>query len=322
MFKKSLDLQLFAEGAAGDGAATVAQATGETAANSMTIEKPQKKTSTAGRKQQSQSVAVKYGKQEPAEPLETAKAAPKSTEAETEPSFTELIKSDKYKTDYQKSVEKIIEQRFKNYKGLETRLESLAPVLQMVGDKYGIDPQNENFVQALTQALGNDNGAFEQYASEHGCSVEEAKQIVTLKRQVKTLEDEKQRRAKQDELDRGWKQIVQQAESTKQQFPSFDLEREMMDERFAKLVANGVDTTAAFIATNHKNIIPATVQLATEKAVQATANTVQANKTRPVEIGLDSQNAAIIKDDPSKLTLKDFRQIRENFRKTGERPKF
>nr|DAX63405.1 MAG TPA: hypothetical protein [Caudoviricetes sp.] len=319
MFIKKIDLQLFAD--AGSAPAAAGQTTGETPDASV-LSEPGKKPSTAGRKkEEAENVEVRYGKQDHKDVQSDGQASTKEENGNDVP-FSELVKSDKYKAEYQQAIENVLNQRLKKYKGIENQLESIKPILEMAGSKYGLDPASDDFINNLSKAMNDDNSFYENYAIEHGCSVEEAKRVINLERQVADLERQKERRERQEEYERGWKRVLEQSESTKQQFPNFDLEHEMQNEKFAKLVALGVDTTAAFIATNHSKIIPATVQVATEKAMQQTANAVQANKSRPVENGLASQNAVVVKDDPSKLTLKDFKKIRENFIKTGERVKF
>lgn len=322
--KKMLNLQLFAEGAAP--AASTGQATGETTGDTQaTAENIPGLPSTARRKTKVNPLAnVKYGKQETevntSEPTEQNKDVDNQS-ASSKLSFDELIKGE-YKADYTKAVENVVSQRLKKYKGLEAQMEKLQPILKLAGNQYGIDPSDEDFISKISSAINNDDHFYEKYALEKGCSVEEAKRVVSLEQHIAELDRKKEAREREEAFERSWDIVLKQAEATKQIFPQFDLEVQMQDERFARLLANGVDTTAAFIATNHKNIIPATVQMATEQAVQQTVNAVKANKARPVENGLSSQATAVIKDDPSKFTLADFKQIRDNFKKTGVRPKF
>lgn len=318
------NLQLFAD--SGEAAAATGAEQGENISTVETSTNVLKKSSTAGRKNINLS-EVKYGKQETLRNVsemdeEQSQAQDLKEPEKNDLSFDELIRSDRYKEDYQKSVEKILNQRLKKFKGMESALEEIKPVMELAGKQYGLNPNDDDFVSKLSSAMSADDRFFEKMALEKGYSIDEAKRVYSLEQKIAELSRQRDEQKEKEAFEKQWGAIIEQSQTTKQQFPNFDLNKEMQNDKFAKLVFNGVDTTAAFIATNHRNIIPATVQMATEKAVQQTVNAVKANKSRPSENGLSSQATAIIKDDPSKLKLADFKQIMENIKKTGVRPKF
>jgi hypothetical protein len=113
--------------------------------------------------------------------------------------------------------------------------------------------------------------------------------------------------------------IRQNAEKTKAQFPDFDIETAWQDEKFRRLCAatNG-DTTAAYMACDWKRIVPAQVQMASQRIQAQTAQAVASNKARPIENGLSSSAPSVVQQDFSNMNLQQLRQYaEEQRRKTG-----
>ena len=119
------------------------------------------------------------------------------------------------------------------------------------------------------------------------------------------------------------RRVKRGAEETARLYPEFDLKREMRDPLFLKLtVATGGDTTAAYVARHYDEIISGRVRDAERRGAEAVAAAVRSGGGRPREGGLDKGGAVVEKRDPAKLSLGDFKRIRENFRKTGKRERF
>ena len=328
---KHVNLQLFADGTGGaQSAGTASQnspaAMGDTETAQQTAHSESASNPTK-QKNKKTSQVIRYGiqpeeneKQPPEEEQITSDGA---DDNKSDLTYEDLIKSDKYRDEHKKYMERAISDRLKKYKGIESELDKAKSVLEIAGSKYGLDIGSDTFVADLKKAIEEDDSYFEEYASNHDVPLSEAKKVVTLERRMATLEKEKQREEEQNRNRERIANLVRRGEETKKRFPSFNLENEMEDPRFVRLVAsNGGDTTAAYIACHYNEIIPQTVQFAENRAAEQTANAVKANALRPVENGLSAGNAVIVKSDPSKLTLEDFRRIRDNFQKTGERPKF
>ena len=119
------------------------------------------------------------------------------------------------------------------------------------------------------------------------------------------------------------KRVKRGAEETARLYPEFDLRREMRDPLFLKLtVATGGDTTAAYVARHYDEIISGRVRDAEKRGAEAVAASVRSGGGRPKEGALSKGGAVVEKRDPAKLSLGDFKRIRENFRKTGKRERF
>lgn len=234
-------------------------------------------------------------------------------------SYSDLIKSDDYKEEHKAYMEKTIGDRLKKYKGMEEENSRTKELLGIVSNKYGVNPDDENFLETLREKIEADDSYYENYAMEHDISTEEARKIVTMERKVAQIEAQKQEEARQEQARQQIMQLRANAEKTKSRFPDFDLDREMQDEKFRRLCAvNNGDTTAAYMACHWNEIIPAQVQLATRQAQAQTAQAVAANKARPTENGLSSSASSVVTQNFKGMSLSELRAYaNEQRRKNG-----
>ena len=213
-------------------------------------------------------------------------------------SYADLIKSDKYKEDHKAYMDKTIGDRLKKYKGIEEDLGKHKAMLETVAYKYGVNPDDENFLETLAEKIEADDSYYENYAMEHDISTEEARRIVTMERKAAQFDAQKEAMEREEQARQRVMVLRQNAEKTKAQFPQFDLETEMQDERFRRLcAANNGDTTAAYMACHYNEIISNTVQMASRQIQSQTAQAVASNKARPIENGLSSQAPSVVQQD-------------------------
>lgn len=328
MLKKLwLNLQLFGEGGdGGDGGSAVSagdngiDTSGEKIPASIP-EKAKKYYQKAMEKTSANSAVSTPLASEPVQPTNEPKATTEKIP------YADLIKSDDYKEEHKAYMDKTIGDRLKKYKGIEEISGKQKAILDIVASKYGVNPDDENFLEVLQQKIDTDDSYVENYAMEHDMSNEEARRILTMERKVArmdaekaAIEAEKAEIAKQEQMRQQIMLLRQNAEKTKSQFPQFDLDTEMQDERFRKLCAvNNGDTTAAYMACHWNEILPATVQMASRQIQAQTAQAVASNKARPIENGLSSSAPSVVEQDFSKMNLKELRRFADEQRrkKTG-----
>lgn len=242
-----------------------------------------------------------------------------STTSEEKPShipFSELIKSDEYKDEHKAYMDKTIGDRLKKYKGVEESNAQMKELLDLAATKYGINAESETFIDDLRQKMEADDSFYEQYAMDNDISTEEARRIVSLERKVAKAEAEERFRQEQNVANERYMRLVQNAERTKAQFPGFDLETEMQNPKFVQLCqATNEDVTSAYMACHWGEIIPSTVQMATNKAQIQTANAIASNKSRPIENGLSSNATATVVTDYSKMNLNQIREQADRWRR-------
>ena len=231
-----INLQLFAEGGGtGDGGATGAT---ETAAVSQKGEK--------------NSLAdVKYGIQK-----EEAQAAVVQETADATPDrnkeFEKLIKGE-YKDIFNAKMEDTIKKRFASTKETVDRYNALAPTLELLAKKYGVDVNDAN---ALNKAIEDDDSYFEEEALEKGITVEQLKEFRKIEKENAELKRQMEAENAKQNASKIYAQWMEQAESAKSVYPSFDLRAEMQNPRFVDLLRNNVDVRTAYEVLHKDEIIP------------------------------------------------------------------
>ena len=148
----------------------------------------------------------------------------------------------------------------------------------------------------------------------------QARQLVSMQRKVEAAQAEERQREEQEQVQRRIRIIQENAAITASKFPGFDLQREMQDERFGRLVAatNG-DTTAAYMALHGDEIMHRTAQAAATQAQTQTAQAVAANKARPIEAGLSGNAASTAALDFKHMNLQQIRAYAEEQRRKSRR---
>ena len=302
MFK--LNLQLFGEGT-GTGAGAGAAAPGGEGTQAVT--QP-----ATGQSRNSLS-DVKYGIQE-----ETQGEADTSKGVQTPPvetidrkaAFEQLIKGD-YKDEYNARVQEAINKRFKANDAAAERQKSLAPILEILGNKYGIDASDidKMDLNALSKAIMDDDSYYEQEAVEKGITVEALKNIKRMEAENKQMKEAMAQRQKQDQTRRAYEELLKQSDEVMKVYPTYNLATEMANPDFARLVANGVNAKTAYEVVHKDEIQPAMAQYIANQTAQKIANDIQAGQRRPAENGANSQSSSVVKTDVTKLTKEDRAEI-------------
>ena len=302
-FIPMLSLQLFAEGAgAGDGG--TAEGQGVTAAAALPQTKADK----------NPLANVKYGIQEETAPIaEVQQTAAPDLEAE----FEALIKG-KYKAQYDARTQDTIQKRLKGSKETVDKYNALAPTLEMLGKKYGVDAGD---IEALNKAIQEDDSYYEEEAIEKGITVQQLKEIRKMEREnadLKAQMEEAQRQENGKKLYAAW---MQQADEAKKVYPTFDLRAEMNNPRFVDLLRSNIDVRTAYEVLHKDEIIPAAMQFTAQAVESKLAKKIASNGARPSENGMSSQSAAVVKSDVSQLSKADRAEIIRRVQR-GEKIRF
>ena len=306
IFFPRLNLQLLAEGgsgaSSGDGG-TVGGETSVTGANAVSQTKGVKSNPLAN---------VKYGIQaeENAQTTDVqekeAAVAPVDRNAE----FEKLIKGE-YKDLYDARMQETIRSRLKGTKDTVDKYNALAPTLELLAQKYGVDANN---IEALNKAIQDDDSYFEEEALAKGMSVETLKEIKAMKRENEELRRQDAERKNQENRDRTYARWMEQAKQAQQFYPSLNISEEAKNPQFLSLLNAGIDVKTAFEVIHKDEMIPAAMQYTAKTVEKKIVNSIRANGTRPVENGMSSQSAATVKRDVSQLTKADRLEIERRVR--------
>lgn len=287
-------LQIFAEGGA-TAAGGTAQGTGVTASDAG-VRKGVKGNPLAD---------VKYGIQ----PEESAPAAGVQQTTETKPDrnaeFEKLIKGE-YKDLYDTRVQETVRNRLKGQKETVDKYNTLSPALALLAQKYGVEATDIN---GLVKAIEDDNAYYETEAARQGVDVEHFKKLEQVRRQNALLQAQIEDQQQRDHAARQYSQWMQQAEQAKQTYPGLDLDTEVKNPQFMRLLKAGVDVGSAYLVIHKDEVIPAAMQYTAQAVEQKLANKIASGADRPAENGMRSQGAAVVKSDVSTLTKMDRAEI-------------
>lgn len=225
-------------------------------------------------------------------------ASPEPTTEDRNAKYEAFIKEHKDLDDAR--IQNLMQKRLKSTKETVEKYEKTVPVLELLSKKYGVDASD---IDALTKAMNDDDSYFEEEAMQKGISVEQLKEFRRMEKEnaeLRKMRDEQERKANADRIYAEW---VKQAESAKQVYPTFDLEKEVISNpQFVELIRNNIDVRTAYEVTHKDDIIAGAMQFAAKEAEAKVTNRVIANGSRPNENGISSRGASQVKSDVSKLT--------------------
>lgn len=246
-------------------------------------------------------------------------AAPAADEWDT------LIKG-KYKEQFGKAVSDAVNKRFKNQKDLQGQIDAIDPLIRAMAQRYDVqaDADGRIPIEALSDKVLNDNAIYEKEAFERGMSVEDLKQIKSLERENAQLKRATQMTAEQKE----WEELVSQGNALKEMYPSFDMDTEMLDPNFGRLLAtfkrSGFNDPVklAYETVHRDEIMSGAMQYAVKQTEQKISNSIQSGMSRPQENGTAKVAAgAPTALDPSKLSRSQIEDIKRRAAR-GERITF
>ena len=137
--------------------------------------------------------------------------------------FEEMINGE-YKEAFNERVKSIVEKRLKSLKQTDSKYESLRPVLDMLAEKYGVDPAD---TASLSKAIEEDNSLYEKEALEKGIPVENLKSIRKLEHENNVLKQQIKDRESRESAERIYASWLDQANTAKSIYPGLSLETEI-----------------------------------------------------------------------------------------------
>lgn len=247
---------------------------------------------------------VVYGRQESDSDAGNREVVSSDAQAERASRWNEARQE--FKAEFDGEVQRIINKRFGETKGLQEQLEAVSPVIDLLRDRYGV---TDGDMDALMSAMEEDDSYWQDAADEQGMTVEQYKQFKRYERENAELNQQLRAIRQQEQADNQLRQWWQQGEALKQKYPSFDLQREAQNPDFLRLLQSGVPVDHAFQVI-HMDEIMQGVAANTAKAAerQITAN-IRARGARPAEAGASGKAGFTVKNDVSKLTRKDRAEI-------------
>ena len=319
-----LDLQLFADGeGGGEGATTGVEAVDPGQQRLLELGVPADKI----RKRASEAVAkmskgnTQAQEQKPTEQIPTAEPTEEEPKADAPArmSWDDIMKD----PEYNKQMQAVVQSRLRSAKGAEESLQKMAPAIEVLSRKYGLDPANPDY-EALSKKINDDESNYEDMAMEMGVSIEEARKLDQKQRDTARQQRQEAINLEQKKFQDHIMSLERQAEEMKKVFPKFDLRTELRNPIFARMTSpsGGVSVEDAYYATHRKELQTATAQASAQATAKQISNAIQAGSRRPQENGTSGQAPSVTHFDYSKASpeqRKQFKAFLESERAAGRK---
>lgn len=188
--------------------------------------------------------------------------------------------------EYNKSMQATMQQRLKASKGNEEAMQKLAPALEMLMKKHGMDPGKPDYA-ALAAKIMDDDSLYEDKALELDVDTSIAKKLTQQDMELNRYRRQETVNLEQQRIQQHFAKLEQQAQALKQQFPGFDLRKEMQNPVFSRMVSpdSGLTVEDAYYAVHRKDIQNAQAQVIASGVANQMSNAIKANSMRPNESG-------------------------------------
>ena len=305
MERFNINLQLFAEGGAAGGTGAAGGNAGAGTTGDAGANQSQAAAVTSRRANSNPLANVQYGKQE-----QSDAGTDNSQGATTDKiPYEDLIKGD-YKEEHSQYMDKVMKERLKNQKQVETTLrqqmDAMNPIMDMLAAKYGVDAKD---MKALAKAIEEDDAYYESEASEKGISVEQLKQMRKMEHENSVLKSKMQETMQQDQIRKDIEGWMRQGEEVKKIYPSFDFRAESNNKDFNDLITRGIPVKMAYEIIHHDEIMGGAMQYTAQQVAQKVSQNIQSRAKRPSENGVSSNNGIVTKKDVHSLTKADRAEI-------------
>ena len=259
--------------------------------------------------------------QKPQEQVATAEENP--TEDKTDPTTPNRMTWDEIMADpeYNKQMQATIRARLKNAGAAEEAIAKMAPAIEVLARRHGQDPANPDY-EALAKAISDDDSYYEEMALEQGVTVETAKRLDQQARDRARQQRDQQRTLEEQQIRDHFVSLEKQAESLKKVFPGFDLQTELKNEAFARMLAPGkgiMSVEDAYYAVHRKEIDAARSQVIAQQTAQNISNAIQAGTRRPSENGTTGQAPSVTTFDYSKANRQQREALKAQIRAAAAR---
>ena len=253
---------------------------------------------------------------------QVATAEENPTEENTEQNAPTRMSWDEIMADpeYNKQMQAVVQSRLREAKKAEESLSKLAPALELLARRHGLDAENMDY-EAIAKAINDDDAFYEDKALEMGVSLETAKRIDQQERDTARQQRQEQQAQRQQQLQQHFMKMQQQGEALKRLFPDFDLRKELQDPAFADAVRPGgrMSVAQAYYGLHHDEIMSAGMQVTAQQTAQKLSNAIQAGSRRPDENGTSGQSASVTTFDYSKASKAQRDALKQQIRAAAAR---
>lgn len=340
----SVDLQLFADGAAGDGAGA-AESAGEAAGIQAPALRPaQERMAKRSHPGRAAKAANPLGAQSGDGTLSPAPSADDGADdgkqgqtgegeqaekkaadpAEKRRAFGQLMQGE-YAAEFEEAMQRAAQVAAQNIQNNP----QVKALMDALGEAYGVDTSSPDSLAALTDAVKNgkvkNDAYYETLAAEKGISVKTAREMDRMEGELQRANAEKQRAEQmraaaehQQRVAAVQAQWQAEAERLQQKYPSFALDEVLNNPAVADMIRRGIGLEAAYRAAYFDQLMENQTALTAKQVEQGVAARIQQRGQRPTENGVRPGGAAETKVDVEHMTRAQRAELARRARR-GER---
>lgn len=219
--------------------------------------------------------------------------------------YREFVENPENKDIHTEELQRVINRRFKETKGMEKSLADQQPIMDMLAQRYNI---TDGDAKKILAAIEEDTSYWEGVAEEAGLTVEQYKAMKKLERENAEFQRMRQRQQRQQGEQAAQQKLAAwyaESEKVKEIYPSFDFQQEAADRDFLGLLRAGVGVQQAYELRHMEEIKANAAKVAAQTAGQQMAAKIQTKAARPKENGTSSQSAVIVRNDVHNLTKEE-----------------
>lgn len=215
-------------------------------------------------------------------------------------------------------VQKIINQRFAKAKAAEEANGKMQAAMDVLAQRYSLKADDYDGIAA---ALNDDQKLYEEAAGEAGMDVKQFMRVQQLERENARYQRQQAELAQRRQMDQAYQRLMQEADGVKAQYPAFDLNAEMQDPDFVRLLRAQVPLKTIYEVRHQDEILGGAMQYTAQKVAAKVAAGVSANRGRPAENGAAASGASGARFDVEHST-KEQRMALIRRAANGERIEF
>ena len=202
------------------------------------------------------------------------------TEKGIEDEFQSLIDG-KFKDEFHKKTQSIIDKRFKETKLLEEFKNKASPIIEKLSEVYKVEDGN---IEALHEKIIDATSDNEATTAFEGENTELFKEKVY-----------------------SW---VKEGEELKELYENFDFRNELRNNAlFGQLLYSGIPLKTAYEVVHKDEILSGAMAYTAQKVREQVVKGIEAKGRRPIENGIASESGIVTLTDVNALTSKDILKI-------------
>lgn len=258
-----LNLKLFDGGAGAGGAAAAGEAG---TAGSATAE----------------NTGVKDGSQGAAEGAEGEDVADQNPAAEDpevrRQAYRDMI--EQYKDLYQEDVQGIVDRRLRGNREMKENFDKAMGFINFLGNRYGIQDGNIDNIQ---KAVEEDEAYWEDAAAKEGLSTEQYKHMKKLESENAQFREAKENAERLQQRNQMYQKWNDEAKELSKLYKGFNLNEEVKNPDFVKLLGAGVPMRTIFETLHHDEILSGAMAYTAKQVAKKQIDAIKSGQNRPSE---------------------------------------